>query len=135
MKYVLIRQCQSRFIIAKKSFLSPLPYFHHTEALCIYFYFSFFGYLRIYSLFLYLPLQFHSTLLCSFSSLFSFIPYAVKIPHSQLISEFMVLSLSKSLLPVNRSIFVASFCNFVPSLIVKYFPPFSSCYLKHLFTL
>lgn len=37
----------------------------------------------------------------AFSSLFSFILYAAQIPHSQLTSEFMVLSLSKSLLPVN----------------------------------
>lgn len=34
---------------------------------------------------------------------------------------------------LTQSIFVAIFCNFVPSSIVKHFPPFSSWYLKHLF--
>lgn len=51
-----------------------------------------------------------------FHLFFSFIPYAVQTPRPQLISEFMVLSLSKSLLPVNTVHFCSYFlqlCAFI----------------------
>lgn len=122
MKQVLIRQCQSKFIIEKISSLSPLPYFQHILALCTYFYFFFFSYLQIYSL--YLPLQFHSTFLGSFSSLFP--SFHMQFKHlilSSWVNSWCYLNLCFQL---TQSIFVVIFCNFMPSSIVKHFPPFSS---------